>query len=169
MSKIQIEEKIQTVKRYLEGEESLREIGQSIGIDKSEIRYWVQRYQYHGEKGFKKPYTSHSGQFKLDVIHYMIDENTSIRDTAARFNLPHHSALRRWIDAYREKGADAFSSTEERRLPMKHKSENNKKPSVSEEELRKEIDFLRMENTYLKKLNALVQEQEKLQKKTKRK
>ncbi|ARJ39476.1 hypothetical protein SporoP8_13235 [Sporosarcina ureae] len=169
MRKIHVEDKIQAVKRYIEGNESLREIAQSIGIDKSEIRYWVQRYRYHGENGFKKPCTSYSVQFKLDVIHYMVDENTSLRDTAARFNLTHHSTLRRWVNAYREEGADALSPKEEGRLSMKQNPENKKKPSVSEKELQKEIDFLRMENAYLKKLNALVQEQEKLLKKTKRK
>ncbi|WP_369824990.1 hypothetical protein, partial [Sporosarcina sp. P13] len=32
-----MEEKIQAIKRYVEGKESLGEIAQSIGIDKSEI------------------------------------------------------------------------------------------------------------------------------------
>ncbi|PID23323.1 IS3 family transposase [Sporosarcina sp. P7] len=155
MRKIHVEDKIQAVKRYIEGNESLREIAQSIGIDKSEIRYWVQRYRYHGENGFKKPCTSYSVQFKLDVIHYMIDENTSLRDTAARFNLTHHSTLRRWVNAYREEGTDALSPIEEGRPYMKQNPENKKKPSVSEIELQKEIDFLRMENAYFKKVKCL--------------
>ena len=168
MGKTTRDEQIQTIKRYLEGKESLREIGQSIGVDKSEIRYWIQRYQYHGEKGYHKPCTSYSKQFKLDVINYMVDEHTSLRDTAARFNLPHHSTLRRWVNAYRERGTDALSPNEKRRPSMKQNPQNKKKPSVSEKELQNEIDFLRMENEYLKKLNALVQTKKKSTKKTKR-
>ncbi|WP_369825002.1 IS3 family transposase [Sporosarcina sp. P13] len=167
MGKIDVEEKIQAIKRYVEGKESLGEIAQSIGIDKSEIRYWVQRYQYHGEKGFKKPCTSHSVQFKLDVIHYMADEHTSLRDTAARFNLPHHSTLRRWVNAYREEGTDALSPKEKRRPSMKQKPENKKNPSVSEKELQKEIDFLRMENEYFKKVECLSSKQGKVSKEDK--
>lgn len=167
MGKTTRDEQIQTIKRYLEGKESLREIGQSIGVDKSEIRYWIQRYQYHGEKGYHKPCTSYSKQFKLDVIQYMVDEHTSVRDTAARFNLPHHSTLRRWVHAYREKGTDALSPKEKRRPSMKQNPENKKNLSVAEQELQKENDFLRMENDYLKKLNALVQTKEKSAKKTK--
>lgn len=51
------------------------------------------------------------------------------------------------------------------------KKETNKPQPAegSEEALRAEIERLRMENAYLKKLRALIQEKEKLQKKTKRK
>lgn len=45
----------------------------------------------------------------------------------------------------------------------KQKQEKN-----SQNDLQLELEYLRMENTYLKKLHALIQEKEKLQKKTKR-
>jgi transposase len=51
------------------------------------------------------------------------------------------------------------------------KKENKKGTSGegSVEALQEELERLRMENAYLKKLNALVQSKEKLQSKTKRK
>ncbi|PHA02319.1 transposase [Bacillus pseudomycoides] len=52
---------------------------------------------------------------------------------------------------------------------MKKKPEKNQQVEGSEEVLKVEIERLRMENAYLKKLHALIQEKEKSQNKTKRK
>lgn len=53
---------------------------------------------------------------------------------------------------------------------MKLPSNKQTKPNpsqMSNEELLNELEYLRMENEYLKKLNALIQEKEALAKKTK--
>ena len=47
------------------------------------------------------------------------------------------------------------------------KTNNKKKSTESQEDLLAEIERLRMENEYLKKLNALVQNREKSKKPTK--
>ena len=52
---------------------------------------------------------------------------------------------------------------------MKKESKKNQAIEGSEETLRAEIEQLRMENAYLKKLQALIQEKVKSQNKTKRK
>lgn len=52
---------------------------------------------------------------------------------------------------------------------MKKDTKKTQPVEGSQEALLAEIKRLRMENAYLKKLNALVQEKEKLQNKTKRK
>ena len=52
---------------------------------------------------------------------------------------------------------------------MKKESKKNKPAEGSIEALQAEIERLRMENAYLKKLNALVQNKEKSPNKTKRK
>ncbi|WP_217896379.1 transposase [Oceanobacillus rekensis] len=41
MSNRKTEEKVQVVKRYLEGNDSYRDLAQDAGIDEGEIRYWV--------------------------------------------------------------------------------------------------------------------------------
>ncbi|GGE43219.1 hypothetical protein GCM10011391_22560 [Pullulanibacillus camelliae] len=52
---------------------------------------------------------------------------------------------------------------------MKKGNKKNKPVEGSQEALIDEVEHLRMENAYLKKLNALVQSKEKSPKKTKRK
>ncbi|MNR58568.1 hypothetical protein D3C85_1795990 [compost metagenome] len=53
--------------------------------------------------------------------------------------------------------------------PSLKKENKQSVPEGSPEALQAEIERLRMENAYLKKLNALVQSKEKLRSKTKRK
>ena len=60
MSKFTIEEKLQAVIRYIHGNESLREIGKSIGTAHQVLLRWVKQYENHGEKAFIKQYTNYT-------------------------------------------------------------------------------------------------------------
>ena len=117
---------------------------------------------------FKKSYTAYSADYKLKVLNYINEHGTSIREAAAIFNLPTHSLLLSWKHQLETKGVDALKQKKKGRTSMK----DEKKPVPAEgsiEALQAEFERLRMENAYLKKLNALVQNKEKSPKKTKRK
>lgn len=88
MAKFSSTEKIQEVKRYLDGTESGKTIAKSIEVTPSLLREWIRRYGYSGENAFEKPYTSYSSRYKLDVLNYMNEHRTSIRGTAELFNIP---------------------------------------------------------------------------------
>jgi len=170
MAKFTSEEKLQAVIRYLEGKESLNEIGKSIGVHHTGILKWVKLYEQHGVEAFIKRYTNYSAQYKLDVLNYMIEHGTSLRETAAIFNIPTPSSIYCWKKRFETKGFDALQSKKKGHPSMK--KETNKQPKKvpvegSPEALQAEINRLRMENDYLKKLNALVQAKEKSPKKTK--
>ncbi|ASL64732.1 transposase [Bacillus thuringiensis] len=168
MAKFSSKEKIQAVKRYLDGTESGKIIAKSIGVNPSVLREWIRRYESSGEKAFEKCYTFYPAQYKLDVLYYMNEHGTSIRETAALFNIPSYETLRKWKIAYETGGLDALQSKKKGRPTMKDK----KIKPVDEgsiEALQAENERLRMENAYLKKLNALVQNKEKSPNKTKRK
>ena len=170
MAKFTPEEKLQAALRYLEGKESSREIAKSIGTDHKAVLKWAKQYEYNGVETFVKQCTYYSAQFKLDVLNFMIENGTSLLETAAIFKIATPSTLSSWKKQFETKGCDALQSRKKGRPSMK--KETNKQPKQapvegSPEALQAEINRLRMENEYLKKLNALVQAKEKLPKKTK--
>ena len=100
------------------------------------------------------------------MIHYIKEQGTSIRETAAIFNLSTPSLLSSWKRTFDIEGEDALKPKKKGPPSMKKRKKENLVEG-SKEALQAEIDDLRMENDYLKKLNALVQSKEKSQSKTK--
>ncbi|MFD2443955.1 IS3 family transposase [Bacillus sp. CGMCC 1.16607] len=171
MSKFNSEDKIRIVIRYLEGNDSLGKIAEVVRVSKSIIKGWVRLYEQHGIEAFIKSYTNYSGEFKLNVLNYMNETGTSSYDTAAIFNISSPGMVRNWRKAFETGGIDALQSKKKGRPSMKKVSKPNKELQLPIEgsivALRAENDRLRMENAYLKKLNALVREQEKITNKIK--
>ncbi|MGG5735649.1 IS3 family transposase [Bacillus cereus group sp. IBL03679] len=171
MAKFSSKEKIQAVKRYLEGPEGGTSIAKSIGVDQRVFYHWISRYEYSGEKAFEKRYTSYSTQFKLDVLNYMIENRTSIRETAAIFNIPSYETVRKWKVAYETEGLDALQLKEKRHPSMNNKNHKIVKKQLpvegSIEELQEELERLRMENAYFKKVECLSSKQTEVTKKDK--
>jgi transposase len=103
----------------------------------------------------------------------MNEQGTSIRETAAIFNIPSYETLRKWKVPYETGGNDALQPNKKGRPSMNNKNSNKTKNQApvegSIEALQAENERLRMEIAYLKKLNALVQNKEKSPNKTKRK
>ena len=100
----------------------------------------------------------------------MTEFGTSTIETAAIFNIPAPSTIIVWKKQLETCGVDALQSKKKRRLSMKKESIKQSKQAPVEgstEALQAEIQRLRMENEYLKKLNALVQAKEKSPRKTK--
>lgn len=172
MTKFSSDEKLQAVIRYQNGSESLKAIANSIGIHHSVFSNWIRQFEYHGEDAFKKGYTSYSAQDKLDVLNYMNEHGTSVRETAAAFNIASHSTILSWQGSLELHGIDALQPKKKGRPSMKKGSKEQKNQTLIEgsvQALQAEVERLRMENAYLKKLNALVQNKEKSPNKTKRK
>lgn len=168
MTKFTTEHKLAVVMRYLEGKESFRSIGKLFGTSHAEVRNWVAQYKENGINGLlKKSYTSYSVQFKLNVLKYMNDHGTSPNEAAAIFNIPSPRTIRKWRTQFETQGQDALESKKKGRLSMKKETKKTTPVEGSIEELQAEIERLRMENAYLKKLNALVQNKEKSRNKTK--
>jgi transposase len=119
-------------------------------------------------KDLKKTYTNYPIEFKMDVLNYMVETGASVTETSAVFNIPTPSTVWNWKWLVETSGIDALRAKKRGRPPMKD-SKKQKPVEGSEEALRKENERLRMENAYLKKLQALIQEKEKRQNKSKRK
>lgn len=149
----------------------IQSLAQVHGIDRSTLRSWLQRYQHHGSQAFIKKYSCYSAEFKRQVLTYMRQNQLSLRETVAYFDIRGGtSVVSQWERLYDEGGLAAFEPRPKGRPPsMKtppHKPTKTRLPTNDEElaQLRKENEYLRAENAYLKKLDALLQQKEQAQK-----
>lgn len=170
MTKFTANQKIEAAMAYRNGTDSMNGIAKSLGADPAMVRNWVKQFDHHGPTAFSKPYTSYSAQFKLDVLHYMKENGVSVNEAAAIFNITSPSLIRKWRRQSEADGHGTLIPKKKGRPPMKDKTrkEPGRAPSEgSAAALQAEIDRLRMENEYLKKLNALVRSKGTSPKKTK--
>lgn len=158
--------KHEIVQRYLEGNVSLGTLAVEYKVCKGDIQKWRDAYLEHGFFGLSTVHGTYTGAFKVSVVEYMHNTGASIRKTAAHFNIPSPSTVTSWKRIYDEHGKTALYKEQRNRTKnMENKNPRKPKKNVDvNEELLAEVQRLRMENEYLKKLNALVQEREKSKK-----
>ena len=170
MKKYSLENKLAVVHAYLDGAESLRDTAKKYKVSKTMLQRWVAKFQKHGVAAFQELYTNYSIEFKMDVLNYINEMGASIEEATVVFNIPSSNIVWNWQHLFETQGIDALQLKGKGASPsMKKQPKNNQPVEGSEEALQAENERLRMENAYLKKLHALVQEKEKLQNKTKRK
>jgi len=158
------QEVIGAVKRVLEDGFSVQGSAKAIGMSKSDLQVYVARTRKHGYRCLIKYANNkkYDGRFKVHAVEFMRENHLSTYSAAAHFDLD-RSMIRRWERMYLEEGPKALY--EERRgrkaLNQKQRGRLPKLEKQVEEDLIAENQRLRMENEFLKKLNALVQENEK--------
>ncbi len=168
MSKYTTEFKLKIVEHYLQTNCSKKSLARKFKVSRSDVQKWIAFYENQGEAGLVSTYTNYTEEFKLDVLNFVIETGTSLIETAAVFNIPAPSTILRWKKLLEKQGIRALQSKNGASIYEKD-TKKTQPVEGSQEALLAEIERLRMENAYLKKLNALVQEKEKLQNKTKRK
>ena len=164
MSKYSTQFKITAIKAYLLGDDGYRKVAQRYAIDNSLLRRWVATYRALGEAGLQSRGHSYSAAFKLSVIQCMQKERLSHREVAARFGLGRSSQVGNWERQYYSGGVAALIAAKRKKavtMPKKpslsHENQSLDDDSKSREQLKTELDYLRMENAYLKKLEEIRQ------------
>ena len=102
------------------------------------------------------PSKRYTGEFKQRVVETMMQEKLSYREAARQFDVNDHKRVASWERIYLEEGPEGLY-VERRGRGSKGRPPKKLKPEV-EEALLAEVQRLRAENDYLKKLNALVAE-----------
>jgi len=162
MTKYDEQFKLQIVRQYLDGAAGYTALGKLHGLDDSMVRRWVKGFQAHGVDGLKKKFTHYSAEFKLSVLQHMWDNELSVGQTATLFDVRNPGILSVWERDYRRAGWDALIARPRGRpksmtaAPLKPEKEPDDLDR-SRQDLQAEVEYLRMENAYLKKLQALVQ------------
>ena len=108
------------------------------------------------------PNKRYTPEFKKLVVETMQREKLSIREVSAQFEIGDHTAVARWERIYLTEGPEGLAVE---RRGRGSKSRPKQFPKEVEEDLLQEVQRLRAENAYLKKLQALVLERERHQKK----
>ena len=167
MTKFSKDFRVKLIKEVEQGE-SLNSIARKYGVGRYTLQSWYSKYSNGGVKQLVSPNQHYTQEFKIYAIEYRWQHDLSYRLAAAELEIPNKGILYQWEKRYLEAGASGLLTTTRGRPPkMPKKPEKPKRELTREEQLEADIAQLRMENAYLKKLNALVQEREKSKRKTK--
>ena len=113
---------------------------------------------FMAKKGQK--FRKHSPEFKLSVILDMRENHLGVCETEKKYNIQ-HSVILKWERIFLEEGAEGLMKERRGRTSAANGTQKGRPPKFDkkvEEDLIAENQRLRMENEYLKKLNALVRE-----------
>ena len=160
MAKYSYEEKLEAVLRVVEDGMGCGTSARIMGVRHSLVEGWVARYRQFGSEGILIKHGTYDGAFKISVIEYMHDNHLSLRQAAVKFGIPSDGTVGKWERIYYEEGPQGLYR-DNRGRKSKMSLDNQKRKKINketEQDLIAEVQRLRMENDYLKKLQALVQE-----------
>ena len=161
MTKYSIEVKQELIELIEKKNHSIIGAARELGVSSSVAKRWVQMFRNNGYEGLSKKKGTYSGKYKVGVVEYMHKNHFSISEASARFGIPSASTLLKWERIYYEEGVEGLMN-EKRGRPRKDTNKKTTLPKMNksvEEDLISQVQWLKAENAYLKKYNALVQEE----------
>jgi transposase-like protein len=110
---------------------------------------------------------SYTGVFKVRVVEHMLDKGLSLTEACSLFGVPNLNTIYRWRRDYEVHGSHFLLLERRGRKPpsmvgkKKKQAGTNLSPEVQQlAALQAEVEWLRAENDFLKKLDALIREKE---------
>lgn len=154
--------KLAVVRQYLDGDVGYKAVARQRGLAHSMVHRWITWFQAHGTFVAAKRAGPYSADFKLSVLRHMWDNSLSFGQTAVLFNLRNPHCLSKWERIYRADGPSGLLPRRRGRpknmtIPTTKPEPAPKADERPRDQLIAELEYLRMENAYLKKLRALVQ------------
>lgn len=165
MGKYTERSKLEATRDYCTGHLGLREVARRHGVNVASLRRWAAAYRIHGTVGVQaKQRKLYSTEFKISVLQRKRDEGLSCRQAAALFNIRNFNNIGVWQREYvagRLNPLPAYAAEGHTRMTKKANTEPGPENAGDEartrQELLDELNRLRMEVAYLKKLEALAQ------------
>ena len=159
--KYNYEFKLRCVEEVLKKHRSVITTANENGIGVSNLKIWISCYRKFGNKGLlpRQRNTNYSTDFKLQVLETIQKKSLSLGEACLTFNIPAKSTILCWQRRYVVEGLTGIKQPMGRPASMnfKRKKRKSDKTLTREEELLRELEYLRAENELLKKFNALVQ------------
>lgn len=105
-------------------------------------------------------------EFKVQVVETLIKEELTFAEAARRFHIYEKKEISKWYRLYKTSGKDALLTQKVKKKGIKLGTKRNnirppRRPKELTKDERRELEYLRAENAYLKKLEALTQKQER--------
>jgi transposase len=155
--------RLKAVKAYLSGNRGLKATAEAQGVGFHSLRAWVAAYQAQGAAGIeRKPRKDYDPEFKLQVLARVREEGLSYRQAGALFGVRRFDLIGAWERAFRDKGIAGLRpgsrTTMKKKVKKPESGDAQDDDRRSRQDLLREVQQLRMENAYLKKLDALVQD-----------
>lgn len=161
-NKFSITDREQAVLLVLNEGHSYSSVARKLYTSDRLVSRWVSNYKRHGISGLSlKNHMRYSGDFKLSLIEDMLANHLSLQEASTKYHI-NDSLISRWRRTYEQFGALSLFEKKPLGRPPKMKekrptSQKEKTSSDSYQELLDENLRLRIENDYLKKLQALTQ------------
>lgn len=167
--KYSYELKLRCVKQVLEQHKTVALVSELNGFHHTTLHDWIRFYQKYGKKGLQPRETKkYSLEFKLKVLKAIKQDSLSLSQTCLMFNIPSKSMIMNWKKNFKQSGIVGLHHKprgKPKSMQFKRAKKKSNKPLTREEELLLENESLRVELDVLKKLQALIQqEQSKKQK-----
>ena len=125
-NKYTVDFKYQLVKRVLERKETIGKICDELGINKSQVKLWVNYFKHYGIDGLSPNPTNnmYTGDFKFKVIQQIQKSGLSFRQASLQYSIPSHSTVLNWFRIYEQEGKSGLYKPPKGRP----KTMNTKKP-----------------------------------------
>ena len=173
--KLSLDDKIEIVRLYEKEKLGYGTIATKYNIANSSVETIIKRYKINGIKSLKHPpkRQKYTADLKMNIIK-QVYEGKSKTSLAAEYSLPGPGTIVLWMQKYEKLGYNGLIA-KRRGRPKKDMVQKKKNVIISSpltdperkefEELKREYNILKkekeetdMENEFLKKLDALVQE-----------
>jgi transposase len=153
--------KLQAVLDYLEGELSQYDIIDKYKIaSRTQLTDWVKKYNSHSSlkayKGGAKAMTkgrSTTWQERLEIVQYCLSHNQDYRKIAEQHQASYQQVYQ-WVKKYQDGGQDALQDGRGRKKAEEELTDADRQ-KLAMKKMEAEIERLRAENAFLKKLEEL--------------
>lgn len=169
MSKLTREEKIEIYNERKQGT-TVIQLSIKYKVRKEVIEYLIRLIDMHGFDILRKDRNRYySPTLKQEIINRVFIDHQSINSTALEYGLSSKGILQNWIKSYKENNYAIVEKEKGRPSTMKKENSIKKYEDMTPEEKIKYLENknldLEVENAYLKKLRAVIQNKKSQQKK----
>lgn len=159
MGKYETDFKLKVVESFLAGDGGAKLLARRWSVPEEKVRTWVSHYRLHGVAGLQPKRGTYTVHFKLQVLAHQDRDHLSSRQVAAIYDIRNPNQVVVWRRIFDDGGVAALEGKRQAH-PMKVVASNPEPPVVDNASsplaLRQEVERLRAEVAYLKKLEALV-------------